>query len=219
MPSFGNALGHPLERIPILGMGINAWIPFTEKSTSPAHQKGWKYMRLFIAAELPTEMREALAETSALLRERVRGRFVAPDSFHVTIAFLGDVDPWRIDDICDAIDEGCEGIPVARAAFGGLGSFGRRAAATLWQGFSDTGRLPELAKGIRRALHARSFEFDEKKFLAHVTLMRAADLRSGTLPSPCAASGEIERVTLFHSDLSGSRPVYEPLHTVELARY
>jgi len=176
-------------------------------------------MRLFIAAELPTEMREALSETSALLRESVRGRFVAPDSFHVTIAFLGNVDPWRIDDICDAMDEGCEGAAATRAAFGELGSFGRRATATLWQGFSDAGCLPELAKGIRKALRARSFEFDEKKFLAHVTLMRAADLRSGTLPNPYAASGAIERVTLFHSDLSGSRPVYEALHTVELARY
>ena len=55
-------------------------------------------MRVFVAAELPDEMYDALCETSALLRASVRGRYVAPDSFHVTLAFLGNVESWRIDD-------------------------------------------------------------------------------------------------------------------------
>lgn len=42
-------------------------------------------MRLFVTVELPEGALEALAETSALLRESVRGRFVASDSFHVTL--------------------------------------------------------------------------------------------------------------------------------------
>ena len=46
-------------------------------------------MRLFIAAELPENLLEALAETSARLRDTVKGRYVAPDSFHLTLAFLG----------------------------------------------------------------------------------------------------------------------------------
>ena len=170
-------------------------------------------MRLFIAAQLPDEMLEALAETSALLRASVRGRLVAPSSFHVTLAFLGDVESWRIDDACAAIDEGCKGIAAFWTSFGELGSFGRRAAATLWQGFDEPGKLPDLAHNIRSSLRARDFEFDGKKFLPHVTLMRAADLRTGTLPPPCFAGGTVDRVTLFRSDLSGPRPVYEPLHT------
>ena len=50
----------------------------------------------------------------------------------------------------------------------------------------------------------------------HVTLMRAADVTSGTLPAPAHAEGRIARVTLFQSDLSGPRPAYTPLHVVEL---
>lgn len=173
-------------------------------------------MRLFIAAELPEEMREALAETSALLRASLRGRFVAPDSFHVTLAFLGDVDPWRIDDAADAIDDACRGLHATTCAFGDLGSFGRRSSATLWQGFSEPGILPAAARQVREELAQRDFAFDAKKFLPHITLMRAVNLTSGTLPTPCRATGLVDRITLFHSDLSGSRPVYEPLYTVEL---
>lgn len=174
-------------------------------------------MRLFIAAELPGEMRDALAETSALLRASLRGRFVAPDSFHVTLAFLGDVDPWRIDDAADAIDDACRDLHATMCSFGDLGSFGRRSSATLWQGFSEPGVLPIAARQVRDELTRRDFTFDSKKFLPHITLMRAVNLSSGALPTPHQASGIIDRITLFHSDLSGPRPLYEPLHTNELA--
>ena len=46
--------------------------------------------------------------------------------------------------------------------------------------------------------------------------MRAADLAEGELPAPALAEGVVTNVALFRSDLSGQRPVYEALHTVEL---
>ena len=173
-------------------------------------------MRLFVALELADEVLEALAETSASLRGSVRGRFVAPDSLHVTLAFLGEVEPYRVDDAIDALEQGCAGFGAIEAALGELGSFGRRSSATLWQGFRDAEPLGELAASVRGALRDRGFSFDDKPFRAHVTLMRAAGLRSGELPMPALASGLLDTVTLFKSDLSGPRPVYEPLHSVEL---
>ncbi|MBQ9041917.1 MAG: RNA 2',3'-cyclic phosphodiesterase [Eggerthellaceae bacterium] len=173
-------------------------------------------MRLFIAAELPGEVVEALAETSAMLRGCMRGRYVAPDSFHVTLAFLGDVEAARVNDAIDALEEGCRGAQSIDVALGELGSFGRRSKATLWQGFREADQLQDLAQSVRAALQQRNLPFDDKPFRAHVTLMRAADLSKGALPSPALAEGRIEHVTLFKSDLSGPRPVYEPLHTVKL---
>lgn len=173
-------------------------------------------MRLFIAAELPDEITEALSETSALLRGAVRGRYVASDSFHVTLAFLGEVETGRVDLAIEALEEGCYGLGASKVALGELGSFGRRAKATLWQGFADAGVLPEAATAIRTELRAFGFEIDGKPFVPHVTLMRAADLSSGTLPAPVLGSGRIGNITLFRSDLSGERPVYEPVHSVLL---
>ena len=175
-------------------------------------------MRLFVAAELPVEMLEALAETSALLRECVRGRYVGADSFHVTLAFLGEVESRRIDDASCAIEQACLGLRATEAELGELGSFGRRSAATLWQGFSDPGVLPEAARNVRDELKACGFSFDTKKFLPHITLMRAAKLNEGVLPSPHLAAGFIDCITLFRSDLSGPRPIYEPLFTKHLPR-
>jgi 2'-5' RNA ligase len=159
---------------------------------------------------------DALAETSALLRGSVKGRYVAPDSFHVTLAFLGDTPVDRVDAAAEAIEAGCREFSRFGVTLGSLGSFGKRSAATLWQGFDDAGDLPELAAAVRDELRASGFSFDAKSFRAHVTLMRKADLTRGTLPMPAQAAGDVRSVVLFKSDLSGARPVYEPLHVVDL---
>ena len=173
-------------------------------------------MRLFVAAELPGELTDALAETLAALRGNVHGRFVAPDSLHVTLAFLGNVGSSRVDVAVEALEEACRGASSFDVRLGDLGSFGRRAKATLWQGFSDAGSLPEIAQAVRESLRVRGFETDAKSFVAHVTLMRSADLSQGILAAPYVRSGRIDTITLFSSDLSGKRPVYEPVRRINL---
>ena len=174
-------------------------------------------MRLFVAAELPGRVLEALSETSALLRSRVQGRYVAPDSFHMTLAFLGEVAGLRVEDAIAALDDACTGQPEIKIALGPLGSFGRPRKATLWQGLSlGVDELGGLAGDVREALAERGLSYDPLAFVPHVTLMRAADLTAGMLPTAYEATGTIERVSLFRSDLSGPRPAYEALHTVQL---
>ncbi len=174
-------------------------------------------MRLFVAAELPKQMLEALSETSAILRSVVRGRYVAPDSFHLTLAFLGEVSGADLPRACAALDEACEGQPPIEVALGPLGSFGRAHQAILWQGFSrGVDELGGLAGDVRESLAVWGLPFDPLAFAPHVTLMRKADLTHGLLPMPFAAKGTIEAVTLYASDLSGERPRYEPLHRVAL---
>lgn len=174
-------------------------------------------MRLFVAAELPSCMRDALAETSAALRDCVSGRYVASDSFHVTLAFLGEVPGARVPGIQEALDSACAHHQVFSARLGELGSFGKRSKATLWQGFQDPAPFSALADDVRSNLARMGFEFDAKPFHPHITLMRMADLSTGMLPACCQAEGDIARITLFSSDLSGKRPVYTALHSVMLS--
>ena len=174
-------------------------------------------MRLFIAAELPEDVLEALAETSALLRSCMHGRFVAPDSFHVTLAFLGETDGARVAELAELLDDACAGCGPIPVSLGALGSFGKARRATLWQAVESDGVLETLAESVRKGLARQGFSFDEKGFLAHMTLMRSADISRGELPMPQVAWGSVEEVSLFKSDLSGKHPVYTPLHTVRLA--
>lgn len=175
-------------------------------------------MRLFVAAALPACLREALAETSAALRSCVRGRYVPSDSFHITLAFLGEVPGAELADAIAAVDEACAGRPAIPVSLGELDAFGRSRTATLWQGVGDGAvELAELAQAVRGALKRHGLACDPHAFVPHVTLMRAADLTAGTLPPPLRSDGTIREVCLFRSDLSGPRPRYEALHTAELA--
>lgn len=168
-------------------------------------------MRLFVALELPEEMIDALSETSAALRDSVRGRYVAPDRFHVTLAFLGEVEGSRLPALVEALDVACQGHAPIPIALGELGSFGRRRSAVLWQAADGGEPLDILAQDVRASLKRAGFSLDDKRFLPHVTLMRSADLTSGELPMALPVRGVVDTVTLFSSDLSGAHPVYTPL--------
>ena len=175
-------------------------------------------MRLFVAAELPDEMAEAACETIASLRDCVRGRFVPPENLHVTLAFLGEVAAPLVDDAAAAVERAASGVGAVPARLGELGAFGHGRRVTLWQAVESAGALEGLAAGVRAALRDEGFSFDEKPFLPHVTLVRAADLSRGpSLAAPATASGDISRVTLFRSQLRGDEPPrYEPLATFGL---
>ena len=174
-------------------------------------------MRVFIAAELPLELIEALAETQAQLRSCMQGRYVGTDQMHVTLAFLGSVNASDVYELSDALEAACARHRPFNLELAELGSFGRRNKAALWQGFDISPEFERLARDVRFELSLRGYSFDTKRFLPHVTLMRNADIRSGQLPSPVRAIGAIEYVTLFSSDLSGPHPVYEALHRVCLS--
>jgi 2'-5' RNA ligase len=175
-------------------------------------------MRLFIALELPDELRETLAETQGMLRGCIKGRFVGSDSLHLTLAFLGSVEAHRVPDIEEALQRACAGHDAIDASLGELGAFGRRSKSTLWQAVHPKHELAALAADVRAELRRSGFSFDEKTFLPHITLMLNADVSTGELPMPHMARGTVDTVTLFKSDLSGPRPVYEGLYSCELAQ-
>lgn len=174
-------------------------------------------MRLFVAAELPQELLDTLSETSARLRASVRGRYVGPDLYHVTLAFLGEVPAVQTEDIARLVEEGCLPNASFNTTLAELGTFGRASSAVLWQGF-DEGHDAwcKLAQYVRRALLDGGYTFDGKGFKPHVTLMRRADVARGELPMPRVARGTIDTVTLFSSDLSRERPRYDALTRVRL---
>ena len=175
-------------------------------------------MRLFIAVELPEVMMDALAETQAMLRNAICGRSTAPNSLHVTLAFLGEVPQSRIAEISRALENACLRSNAFHARLGDLGSFDERDNAIVWQGFSNPTPFTDLAQNVRRELDAIGIGYDRRPMTAHVTLMRRANLTSDSLPMPTRAESIISTVTLFSSELTPRGPIYMPVHTVELPK-
>lgn len=173
-------------------------------------------MRAFIGLELPPSLKDAAAGVSADLARLLHGRFLSSDGYHLTLAFLGEVDARQVELACRALDRSVAGREPVELVPEGLGTFGRPIDATLWLGVADTPELSDLASDLCAELRASGVPFDEASFVPHVTIARRARiLRDALPPLPSVPSAPAPRATLFESVLTPEGAVYRPVYSVD----
>lgn len=174
-------------------------------------------MRAFIALPLPEPFEDELAALARQLGEQVKGRFLHRSTYHVTLAFLGEIDDAGRAAAMDALDAACAGMPPVQLAPDGLGKFGHANDASLWMGLQADDALYRLAARLREELDSRGVSFDPKPFRAHITLARRAHLPKGQLaPLPFPNPVQARTATLFKSIITHEGATYKPLYSVEL---
>lgn len=174
-------------------------------------------MRTFIALDLPEDFADETAALARALRDHVEGRFMKPESYHLTLAFLGDIDERGLQLAIAATEAACNDTAPIRLSCSGLGTFGRKNDATLWLGLVEAPELMALASRIREQLDVRSVAFDKKAFKPHITLARRARLSRTALPAlPFPRDDEALHVTVYKSELTPEGARYKPLHTVTM---
>lgn len=172
--------------------------------------------RLFIAAELPEQLVEATENYAQELQRSFPGRYVPPQNYHVTLAFLGLTPLKSILDLDQAVREALDGCQACRCALSEAGAFGKRHSAILWAGLTNSGFLTDLAKKVRRALDARGFSYDPKPARPHITIARGVDIVGRQLPPLPKASGLISKVAVFQSLRRDGALVYLPEAAISL---
>lgn len=174
-------------------------------------------MRTFIAIEVPCDFGDELAYLSRQLACTVPGRFMRRETYHLTLAFLGEIGEMESHLVIEAMDEVAEdGRPLGLAPTG-LGTFGKPADCTVWLGISPAPELMGTAADLRRALTERGIAFDTKPFRPHITLARRAKLPRGTLPAlDFPAPAQAQHMTFYKSTLSAEGATYKPLYSVDL---
>lgn len=121
-------------------------------------------MRLFVAIELDDRTRAAVSAAAGSLRLFGSGRFCPEDSYHITLAFIGESD--RAKDIEKVMDEVVS--PCFELSLEGLGHF----STTYFVGIEDSAPLKALQKCLCAGLKAAGFAIDNKGFTPHITLAR-----------------------------------------------
>lgn len=107
-------------------------------------------MRAFIALELPADFADDTAAAARRLSASLEGRFLDRSTYHLTLAFLGDIDDAEASRAMDALDVACAGSAPVSLAPDGLGKFGRPADATLWLGVAPDPALQALANAFAK---------------------------------------------------------------------
>jgi 2'-5' RNA ligase len=137
-------------------------------------------MRLFVALDLPDEVRDAVRELIAKLRPLCKSaRWVRPEGMHVTLKFIGDVPAEKLDPIRAAL-AGVQSSAPFEIHFRGVGFFPReRGPRVVWCGIEASANLAELAASVERALVPLGIAREERDFRPHVTLARFASSPDG----------------------------------------
>jgi len=134
-------------------------------------------VRLFVALDLPGEVRQAIVDLIARLKPLCRAaRWVRPEGMHVTLKFIGH-----------AIgDSDAERLAAARAVlatirsrepveihYRGVGFFpDARRPRVVWCGVEASANLAELAADIESGLEPLRIPCERRPFVPHLTLAR-----------------------------------------------
>jgi 2'-5' RNA ligase len=179
--------------------------------------------RLFVALELPSEMRKDLGEwRDAALGALEDVRPIAAQDLHVTLCFLG----WREQGEVEEIAGACgvlRGRAALELALGDAVLLPRRRPRVLAVALEDPeGELAAAQAGLASGLEASGFyEPEQRSFYGHVTVARGgrrARISRIVLlePDPPRVRFSASRVVLYRSHLRRGGARYEALATVEL---
>ena len=176
-------------------------------------------MRLFVAIELPRRVREALWNEARKLGKNWRsGRLLPPESYHITLSFLGQQPEHRLESITAAMDR-CH-CPPFQATLGELGLFDQRGGGVLWRGVWSP-ELSRLQSQLARQLEQAGFALEKRPFQPHITLARrmALDLETDLAALTVSAqSFGVEEMVLMRSRLSQQGASYQGLYRSSFRR-
>ncbi len=158
--------------------------------------------RFFVGIELDEAARDACAEAARLLLATgFAARYEDPAKFHLTLAFLGNVDAARSGEIVAAVRQAAAQLAPFAINLDKLGAFPHeRKPRVIYAGAREQGAdFRRLAQGVREVLQNCGFDFANDS-VAHVTLAR---VKEPTRPLPLVEIAPIplrcDGLSLFES--------------------
>jgi RNA 2',3'-cyclic 3'-phosphodiesterase len=188
-------------------------------------------LRLFVAIELPGEVREALSRLQHELQRRglERLRWVRPEGIHLTLKFLGATPAEKVPAIEDALGKAVEGLAWHDLALGDLGTFGGNRPRVVWVDLrGDLEAVRELQDRTEKMLNDLGYEREARGWSPHLTLARVRPETAREVARALATALEgvrapagvvpVREVSLMRSTLRPSGAVYERLAAFPLGR-
>jgi len=179
-------------------------------------------MRLFIAADLPEDLKEKLGKLTADLKKAdiLEGNFVKPHLLHLTLKFLGETTEAKVDEVKKALQSSTANTKKFFVSLHGIGHFNYK---ILWAGGSSP-ELAELAAKIDSAAHELGFEKENREYAIHLTLARIKSVKNKDkfkeilekYSSAQWGSFDVSEIKLMKSTLGREGAVYEVVGSFKL---
>jgi len=179
-------------------------------------------IRSFIAIPLQPDIIKRIDKAQNELRAfRADVKWVRPQSIHLTLKFLGNIEESQIEAIAEKIHRAATGYKPWSIPVKNLGGFPSLAnPRVVWVGIEDAGgQTVALQQQLENELSALGFPQEKRRFSPHLTLGRVRSSRAKKelvqylVEERERAFGtiQVDRVVLFRSDLQPSGAIYTRL--------
>ena len=181
-------------------------------------------MRLFTAIDLPTDIRDRLADLIGKLRPLARINWTPASNLHLTTTFIGEWSEQRLPPLRNALAGiTMRAIPICVC---GLGFFPNRRSPRGFYAAVDAPDLSTLARDTQAALAKLGIEAESRAYTPHLTLARIkAPGGLASFHKEVEELGELEfgsfladRFFLYHSKPGASGSVYTKLSEFPISK-
>jgi len=185
-------------------------------------------MRLFIAADLPEEMKLQISTLVDKFRSPIRSvKWVREENIHITLYFLGEVAESDIEELKEIIESAVSGMHPFFTKVGEISAFpSPRRPRVLWVGVNDPQQgLKSAYSAICDALQKSDLEVhrEKKDYTPHITIGRVKgrfdrniERILHTYQNQTFGEVHIKELVLFRSILQREGPRYVPVHIFPL---
>jgi 2'-5' RNA ligase len=184
-------------------------------------------IRTFIAIEIPQNVISAIGKIQQALKSyRFSIKWVRPESIHLTLKFLGNIDPAAVESIDRVLKTTVDPFKPFSLQARGLGVFpGVKRPRVIWMGIAgQMDRLMGLQRNLDKNMNDIGFARDKRPFKGHLTLGRVKgriDSRrmSGVLTEYSDFEAQpftVGSLILYKSELHPTGAVYTKLLEIAL---
>jgi 2'-5' RNA ligase len=182
-------------------------------------------IRTFIALPTSAGVQQAMAE----IQERLKAadaevKWESPDKFHITLKFLGNLEPSKIELLAAGLTKGLSQCDSFDLLYESLGAFPNPLRPrVVWIGAQPSRAVLDLQAIVEQICAGQGFPKENRTFHPHITLGRVKDTQNlarlteaiknttfEPLPSLCA------EVVLMKSDLHPRGSSYTELKSIAL---
>jgi len=184
-------------------------------------------VRAFVAIHLDDKTRDAVARAQAKLKQcGAAVRWVKPESMHLTLKFLGEIEMEAVPGVAAIMAEAVEGVEPFTLTFRGLNALPRiESPRVVYVGVGDEGSvLAPIADRLNDRLCALGVKRENRRFKAHLTIGRVKSRKKieplieliRAEPDTDYGAVDVTRICLMRSELKPTGAEYTVLHTADL---
>ena len=185
--------------------------------------------RLFVAFTIPEVQKTRLGRLQGLIAPDIpNARWVTPEMFHVTLAFLGEIPDLDLNPVCLAVAEGCKNFARFTVNLKSLGAFpDPDSPRVVWVGVTGPGldTMNQLRDAIVESLSDAGYPPEDDRFTPHLTLGYVKSKKGQEIDvNPLiahyqmwsAGNFSVTGITTFASTITPEGPAYMRMASVTL---